>query len=141
MYIYFFHVVLELALLNCANPCRNLTFQRFARVAEKKKRNRTNKKSDTRYDSNPGLRLVAPTLFRLSYGVSRQIQNFNPYIFQISNWFLSRFDRGLHNLIMLIRKRYENNTKNKKITMSEIESTVDIHMKYIHIYIYIYMYF
>ena len=37
-------VVFESTLLNCANPCRNWTFQRFARVAEKKERNGTNKK-------------------------------------------------------------------------------------------------
>ena len=35
----------ESTLLNCANPCRNWTFQRFARVAEKKERNGTNEKS------------------------------------------------------------------------------------------------
>ena len=34
----------------------------------------------------------------------------------------SNFDRGLHNLIMLIKK-----TTKIKITMLQIESTVDIH--------------
>ena len=53
MYIYnqaisLFDVVFESTLLNCANPCRNWTFQRFARVAEKKERNGTNKESDSR---------------------------------------------------------------------------------------------
>ena len=71
--------MLESTLLNYANPCRNWTSQRFARVAEKKERNGTNKKSDIRKDLNPGRRLVAPMLHRLSYGVSRQNLNFNPY--------------------------------------------------------------
>ena len=66
-------------LLNYANPCRNWTFQRFARVAEKKERNGTNEKSDIRYDLNPGPRLVAPMLYPLSYGASGQNSNFNPY--------------------------------------------------------------
>ena len=35
-------------LLKHANPCRNLTFQRFVRAAHKKGRNGTNEKSDTR---------------------------------------------------------------------------------------------
>ena len=42
------YVVFQSTLLNYANPCRNWTFQRFARVAEKKERNGTNEKSDTR---------------------------------------------------------------------------------------------
>ena len=54
-------------LLNHANPCRNWTFQRFARVAEKKERNGTNETSDTRLDLNPGPLLVAPMLYPLSY--------------------------------------------------------------------------
>ena len=70
---------MESTLLNYANPCRNWTFQRFASVAEKIERSGTNYKSDNRLDSNPGPRLVAPTLYRLSYGVSRQIRNINPY--------------------------------------------------------------
>ena len=47
MYIYtyqyhlFFYVVFESPLLNYANTCRNWTFQRFASVAEKKERNKT----------------------------------------------------------------------------------------------------
>ena len=44
----FFHVVFESMLLNHAKPCRNWTFQRFERVAEKKERNVANEKSDTR---------------------------------------------------------------------------------------------
>ena len=47
----------ESTLLNYAYPCRNWTFQRFARAAQKKGRNETNKKSDTRWESNPGPRL------------------------------------------------------------------------------------
>ena len=43
-----FDVILESTLLNYANPCRNWTFQRFARVAEKKERDGTNEKCDTR---------------------------------------------------------------------------------------------
>ena len=43
-----FYVVFESTLLIYANPCRNWTFQRFARVAEKKERNGTNEKYDTR---------------------------------------------------------------------------------------------
>ena len=35
-------------LLKLANPCRNWTFQRFARAARKKGRNETNEQSDTR---------------------------------------------------------------------------------------------
>ena len=35
-------------LLKYANPCRNWAFQRFARAAQKKGRNGTNEKSDTR---------------------------------------------------------------------------------------------
>ena len=35
-------------LLKYANPCRNWTFQRFASAAQKKGRNGTNEKSDTR---------------------------------------------------------------------------------------------
>ena len=35
-------------LLKYANPCRNWTFQRFARTAQKKGRTVANKKSDTR---------------------------------------------------------------------------------------------
>ena len=42
------YVVFESTLLNYANPCRNCTFKRFERVAEKKERNGTNEKSDTR---------------------------------------------------------------------------------------------
>ena len=34
-------------LLKYANPCRNWTFQRIARAAQKKGRNGTNEKSDT----------------------------------------------------------------------------------------------
>ena len=55
------------------------TFQRFARVAEKKEHNGTNKKYDTRMDLNQGTRLVALMLYRLSYSVRRQNPNFNPY--------------------------------------------------------------
>ena len=44
----------ESTLLNYAYPCRNWTFQRFARAAQKKGRNGTNKKYDTRWESNPG---------------------------------------------------------------------------------------
>ena len=46
--------------IKLCKPCRNWTFQLFARVAKKKERNGANKKSDTRLDSNPGIRLVAP---------------------------------------------------------------------------------
>ena len=42
------YAVFESTLLNYANPCGNWTFQRFARVAEKKERNEFNEKSDTR---------------------------------------------------------------------------------------------
>ena len=51
------YVVVESTLLNNANPCRNWTFQRIARAAQKKGRNGTNEKSDTRWYSNPGPRL------------------------------------------------------------------------------------
>ena len=44
-------------LLKYANPCRNFTFLRFAMTAQKKGRNGTNEKSDTRKDSNPGPRV------------------------------------------------------------------------------------
>ena len=37
----------ESTLLNYADPCRNWTFQRFERAAQKKGRNRTNEKSGT----------------------------------------------------------------------------------------------
>ena len=37
-----FYVVFESTLLNYANPCRNWTLQRFARVAEKKECNGKN---------------------------------------------------------------------------------------------------
>ena len=49
--------------------------------------NGANKKSDTHYDSKPGPRLIAPMLYPLSYGVSWQILNFDPYKLQISNSF------------------------------------------------------
>ena len=39
-----FVVVFESTFLNCANPCRNATFQHFTGVAEKKERNGTNEK-------------------------------------------------------------------------------------------------
>ena len=39
------YVVFESTLLNYANPCRNWTYQRFARAAQKKGRNGTNEKS------------------------------------------------------------------------------------------------
>ena len=55
-----------------------LVEKRFAWVAEKKERNGTNIKSDTRYELNPCPRIVAPMLYRLSNGVSRQIPNLNP---------------------------------------------------------------
>ena len=42
------NVVFETTLLNNANPCRNWTFQRFARVAEKNERNGANEKFDAR---------------------------------------------------------------------------------------------
>ena len=64
---------------------KNWTLQRFARVAEKKERNGTNEKSDTRKDLNPGTRLVAPMPYPLSYSTSvpvgstsGQYLNFNP---------------------------------------------------------------
>ena len=82
------YVVFESTLLNYANPCTNLTFQRFARLAEKKERYGTNKKYDTRLDLNPGPRLVAPMLYLLSYDASGQNTNFlNPISLQISNSF------------------------------------------------------
>ena len=40
----YFHAVFKSTLLNYANPCRSWTFQRFARVTEKKERSGTNKK-------------------------------------------------------------------------------------------------
>ena len=70
-------------LLNYANPCRNLTFQRYTRVAEKKERNGTNEKSDTRSDLNTAPRLVAPMHYPLTCGASGQSTNFNPY--ELSN--------------------------------------------------------
>ena len=42
------YVVFVSTYLNYANPCRNRTFQRFARAAQKKGRKGTNEKSDTR---------------------------------------------------------------------------------------------
>ena len=53
-----FDVVFKTTLLNCANPCRNWTFQRFARVAEKKERNGTNKNltQNTQKGEEPGRR-------------------------------------------------------------------------------------
>ena len=50
------------------------------RVAEKKERNGTNPKFYTRLDLNPGPQLVAPVLYRLSYGVSRQNPNIYIYV-------------------------------------------------------------
>ena len=47
----------SMLLLKYLNPYRNWTFQRFAKAAEKKRRNRTNEKSDNRQDSNQGPRL------------------------------------------------------------------------------------
>ena len=38
------YVIYESTLLNYANPCRNGTFQRFARAVQKKGRNGTNEK-------------------------------------------------------------------------------------------------
>ena len=61
-----FDVVLESTLSNYANHCRNWTFQRFARVAEKKERNGTNEKSDTRMDLNPGPRRATLMLHIMS---------------------------------------------------------------------------
>ena len=39
---YNFNVAIQSTLLNYANPCRNLTFQLYARAAEKKELNGTN---------------------------------------------------------------------------------------------------
>ena len=55
-------------LLNYASHCRNLTFQRFATVAEKKDHNETNEKHDTRMYLNTDPRLVSPMLYPLSHG-------------------------------------------------------------------------
>ena len=66
----FFFFALESTILNSVNPSRNWTFQLIARGTVKKERNGKNKKSDTRMATNPGPRLVAPTLYRLSYGVT-----------------------------------------------------------------------
>ena len=63
-----FYVVFESKLLNYANPCRNWTFQRFARVAEKKERNGTNEKSDTRYD------MRKETLYIYIYTVAKTVE-------------------------------------------------------------------
>ena len=79
MSLFFMSFLKKSMLLNYANPCRNWTFHRFARVAEKNERNGTNEKSDTRLDLNPGPRLVAPMIYLLSYGASRQNPNFYPY--------------------------------------------------------------
>ena len=49
----------------------------------RKKTTEQMKKSDTRSDLNQGPRLVTPMLYRLSYGVCKQIPNFNPY--ELSN--------------------------------------------------------
>ena len=46
--------IFESMLLNYAYPCQNWTFQHFARAALKNGRNGTNKKSDSRWESNPG---------------------------------------------------------------------------------------
>ena len=53
--IVIFHIcmsVFDSTLLSFANPSRNWTFQRFARVAEKE-RNGKKEEKDTRYDLNP----------------------------------------------------------------------------------------
>ena len=42
MAISLFDVVFDSTLLKCANPCRNWTFLRFPKVAEKKECNKTN---------------------------------------------------------------------------------------------------
>ena len=49
--IIIFYVVFESTLLNCTNTSLNWTFQRFARIANKKERNGTDKKSDNRLDN------------------------------------------------------------------------------------------
>ena len=76
IYIYsnFICIIISISSLNqghqiMQNACQNWTFQCFARVAEKKERMGKINKSDTRQDLNPDPRLVAPMLYRLSYGV------------------------------------------------------------------------
>ena len=55
---HFAYVDLESTLLNYAKPCRNWSVQHITRAAQKKGRNGTNEKSVTRYESNPGPRLL-----------------------------------------------------------------------------------
>ena len=63
-----------------AKPLRNWTFQRFVRAAQKKGRNGINKKSDTRWESNPGPRLFQCRCINLlCHGCQWQDLNFYPY--------------------------------------------------------------
>ena len=80
-------MVFKSTLLNCTNPCRNWTFQRFARVASARQ-------ADV-LGSNPSV----CQMFNLIRCVL-----FSMLPWRSVGW--SNFDSGLHNLIMLIRKRH-----------------------------------
>ena len=46
--LFFISMSLFASIFYCANPCRNWTFQRFARIAQKNEHDTTNKNCDTR---------------------------------------------------------------------------------------------
>ena len=73
----------ESTLLNCANPCRNFTFQRFAIIAEKKERNGTNQNLTLTSISTQVLGLSRRCTTHYVTGASRQNQYINPY--ELSN--------------------------------------------------------
>ena len=54
--------------LNYAYPCRNWTFQRFARAAQKKGSNEIIEKNDTRQESNPGPCVSGASALPLRHG-------------------------------------------------------------------------
>ena len=83
IYIVIFHICMSLCesiLLSFCKPQSKLdlpTLRQCSRV--RKNTTEQIKKYVTRWDLNPGPRLIAPMLYPLSYGVSWQILNFNPY--------------------------------------------------------------
>ena len=103
-----FYVVFESTLLNYANPCRNWTFQYFARVAEKKGRECQNFHL---------FRCVLSSLLPLR-SVGR-----------------SNFDKRLHNIITLIQKRHKIMIE-MNLLCYIMESTVDSYEKRNTMYIY-----
>ena len=85
--------LLESTLLSSCNPQSKFDLPTL-RQDSREEKNATEKKYiyDTRYDLNPDHRIIAPMLYPLSYGVSWQNLNINPYkLFKSSTYSAALF--------------------------------------------------